>query len=976
MKECSKCRSCYEDDITVCPIDNATPSITITGSTTISGRYILQSRLGEGGMGIVFRAKHKFLKSSHAVKIILPSLVDGDKDLLVRFNQEAVLAASIDHPNVIRVTDFGVENDVMPYLVMEFIDGVPLSSFLTDKKPLDLKQAFDLFIPAAEGVAEAHSKGIVHRDLKPQNIMVQKNLPPKKAVKVLDFGLAKIKAGDSYASLIQAKTMNIVGSPPYMSPEQWAGEGVDQRTDIYALAVLLFQMITGRLPFQADSMPAMMYQHLNAQPPTAASLGISLPAGLEEIVRKALEKDPARRYDTMDLMLEDLNNVIEIQEIRRLTGASTEYMVSRSSLAPGKHDTVGATPLSDSQKEKFYAHFDPEDKRAAIADPKLAHEFLDAQDRIEQAITEVVNADQLVLELAEAQKEAEAAQNKAIRAKERIEADVRRQVEAEMQRLGREDSAKREAEARHLAEEIEARRVAEERANYLAQAALEAQQLAESERKKREEEAQQRELHQNVRRNAEIEAKQLAEQVAESQRQYEEAKNEAAREAGFRAEAEARQKKIESEIEALAYNEAERRKLVEASAKKYIEDQAARYERDAQAAKQRLDEAQVLIDQEAGRREQAEAARIEAEKEAERLSQEIIAVQRQMDEMRQHITYDTQGRGMPTFPSVSGQSLGGTGSKLAPLTQRSGQMSREIPSGLFSTGQISARKSIVAALVIGVVSVLVLSGGVVGLYFYTKKPVQQPVNDKPVVIEPAKPIDRKLADIPGGNFKMGRDDIDNKKDELWGNQYPSHQETVQPFQIDVYETTNAQYAEFVKDTKHPAPSYWVDRSPPKPLENFPVTNVTLADAKAYADWLSKRENKKYRLPTEIEWEYVARNGKQDTTFPWEGDSLNDFARLSGRDALPVGSTKDETIVGNVKDMLGNVSEWTSTTFSMYKGHPFPEKSDKQFVVRGLSFKSSTEPKLSQKPELMLTSRARVAADSQYDFLGFRLVREP
>src|SRR5688572_14099238 len=123
MKECTKCRHVYDDDVSVCPLDGGPAVHTIAGSTTISGRYILERRLGQGGMGIVFRAKHKFLKSAHAVKIILPSLVSDDKDLLVRFNQEAVLAASIDHPNVIRVTDFGVENDDMPFLVMEFIDG-------------------------------------------------------------------------------------------------------------------------------------------------------------------------------------------------------------------------------------------------------------------------------------------------------------------------------------------------------------------------------------------------------------------------------------------------------------------------------------------------------------------------------------------------------------------------------------------------------------------------------------------------------------------------------------------------------------------------------------------------------------------------------------------------------------------------------------------------------------------------------------
>jgi serine/threonine-protein kinase len=310
MKECSKCKSCYEDEITVCPKDNEIPGFYDNGQYHDQRPLHSGPTPGAGRNGHRFRAKHKFLKSSHAIKIILPSLVSDDENLLVRFRQEAVLAASIDHPNVIRVTDFGVENDEMPYLVMEYIDGIPLSAYLKEDQPLPLEQAIELFLPVAEGVAEAHKKGIVHRDLKPQNIMVQRNLPLTKAVKVLDFGLAKIKSADSYPSLIQAKTMNIVGSPPYMSPEQWSGEGVDNRTDIYALAVILYQMLTGRLPFKADSMPAMMYQHLTVTPPVPSTFGVSLMSGVESVIFKGLEKDPQNRYPTMDLLLGDLDQAM------------------------------------------------------------------------------------------------------------------------------------------------------------------------------------------------------------------------------------------------------------------------------------------------------------------------------------------------------------------------------------------------------------------------------------------------------------------------------------------------------------------------------------------------------------------------------------------------------------------------------------------------------------------------------------------
>lgn len=965
MKECSKCRHCYDDEVQFCPLDNNKPVFTISGSTTISGRYILETRLGQGGMGIVFRAKHKFLKSFHAIKIILPSLVDADENLLVRFRQEAVLAASIDHQNVIRVTDFGVEGDVMPFLVMEFIDGPALSQFLIDEKPLPLKDALELFIPVAQAVAEAHRKGIVHRDLKPQNVMVQKNLPLVKAIKVLDFGLAKIKSADSYPSLIQAKTMNIVGSPPYMSPEQWSGEGVDHRTDIYALGILFFQMLTGRLPFQADSMPAMMYQHLSGPIPTAESMGVSLSPLIEAVAAKAIQKDPQHRYESIDLMLADLGNALANMGQTALAGEITEAMMSSDPIASSPGSIETKTMLSDSQKERFYSYFESQGSRNLLADPKLAQDFLKAQDKIESAKTEAINADLLVREFAEAQKEAEEAQHKAILAKQRIEADVRRQVEAEMERLAAKDQAKQEAEAERLSREIEARRMAEERANYLAQAALEAQQLAETERKKREEEAQQRELHEGERRQAVIEAQRLAEQVAEARKEYENAKGEAAREAQFRAEAELKQKKVESELQAIAADEAERRKLVEARAKEYIEQQARRYESEALAAKQRLDEAKALIELEAEKREKAEAARLQAEKEAERLSQEIIEVQRQMQEMQQHITSDGQGRMLSGSQSAGRTEAIGMGSA-----------STQVPSFLLRSSEISKRNVLVLVLA-GVFCVIVLAGAGVGLYLAFGPGPPPPPPEDPPSGPVASAIPRVL--IQGGTFMMGRDDVPDKKNPTWADQYPANQVSVDSFVIDKYETTNAQYAEFVKETHREPPAYWNhSEDPPEGKENFPVTNITLADAKAYADWTSKREKRICRLPTEKEWEYAARNGAQGTSYPWGNDWRPDAAILGGQPAA-VGTTADETVLG-VKDMLGNVTEWTSDLYLFYKGSSLPQRREEDYiVVRGLNFRAQTTPDLKdlfRKTQFMLTYRNQKKEDEAEDFLGFRLVCAP
>jgi formylglycine-generating enzyme required for sulfatase activity len=217
---------------------------------------------------------------------------------------------------------------------------------------------------------------------------------------------------------------------------------------------------------------------------------------------------------------------------------------------------------------------------------------------------------------------------------------------------------------------------------------------------------------------------------------------------------------------------------------------------------------------------------------------------------------------------------------------------------------------------------------------------------------------------------MGRDDVDDKSpSSTWGDEFPAHTETVGSFLMDVYETTNAQYAQFLKASGRKAPSYWVGDKFPDGQDNFPVTNVTLSDAKAYAAWISSSEGKKCRVPEEKEWEYAARNGSQLTAYPWGNDWRPDAARLKGRDAVAVGTSGDVTLTG-VKDMLGNVSEWTVTRYATYKGHPQPAKSD-LIVFRGLNF--GTKEVLFSKPERLVTYRQGDTEDSSFDSLGFRLV---
>ncbi|MDQ6653027.1 MAG: serine/threonine protein kinase, partial [Acidobacteriota bacterium] len=249
-------------------------TFSISGEPLLDGRYQLERRLGQGGMGIVFQARHIFLKTSYAIKVILPDLVGNDPMLVTRFRQEAMVAARIGHRNIVNVTDYGVVGGKMPYLVMDLIKGRSLHDHLTAEGRLCAEPALEIMAALCAGVGAAHRQGIVHRDLKPLNVMLQDGVPMSDAVKVLDFGLAKIKSGELLGSFVAAQTTGLMGSPYYMAPEQWSDEEPDARADIYSLGVILFQMLAGEVPFKGPSLPSIMKKHLTDLPPRFATLGV------------------------------------------------------------------------------------------------------------------------------------------------------------------------------------------------------------------------------------------------------------------------------------------------------------------------------------------------------------------------------------------------------------------------------------------------------------------------------------------------------------------------------------------------------------------------------------------------------------------------------------------------------------------------------------------------------------------------------
>ncbi len=338
MKECPGCHRCFPNHVNHCPSDGDLLKFTLAGNTVIDERYQLEKRLGQGGMGIVFKARHVFLKTHHAVKVILPDLVGNDPSLVTRFRQEAMAAAAIRHQNTVSVTDYGVIGGTTPFLVMEFIEGRSLHDILAQQKRLSPSQAVEIMLAVCAGVAAAHRQGIVHRDLKPLNILLQSGQAPGDGVKVLDFGLAKIKSGELLGSFVAAQTQGMMGSPFYMAPEQWGDDDVDVRSDIYSLGVILYQMLAGDVPFRGVSIPSIMQKHLTTSPVPLSERGVEVPPEVERAVQHALQKDPERRPQTVEEFIEELR-AAQCSVGTEAAGGDAAATASTVPLAPG--ETVG-----------------------------------------------------------------------------------------------------------------------------------------------------------------------------------------------------------------------------------------------------------------------------------------------------------------------------------------------------------------------------------------------------------------------------------------------------------------------------------------------------------------------------------------------------------------------------------------------------------------------------------------------------------
>ncbi|MGA9771927.1 MAG: bifunctional serine/threonine-protein kinase/formylglycine-generating enzyme family protein [Blastocatellia bacterium] len=300
MKKCPKCAQTYEDRQEVCPVDKSALIIVdpMIGRL-LDNRYQIVSKIGEGGMGAIYKAVHSEMGRTCAIKL-MTAISAGNEDAVARFKREAKMASRIDNPHAVIIYDFGVAEGGMLFLAMEFIDGKPLSRAMAEQRMLPIDRVVHITNQIAEGLAAAHALEIVHRDLKPDNIMITRKGSDHDYVKVLDFGIAKTVTDDGEGAENLTKTGFVLGTPVYMSPEQLLGEKLDPRSDIYSLAIIVYQMLGGQLPFTGDNPQSVMMKRITSNPVPLRSIAPTVTEAIEQVVMDGLAREPENRTPTVE----------------------------------------------------------------------------------------------------------------------------------------------------------------------------------------------------------------------------------------------------------------------------------------------------------------------------------------------------------------------------------------------------------------------------------------------------------------------------------------------------------------------------------------------------------------------------------------------------------------------------------------------------------------------------------------------------
>ncbi|MCA9801334.1 MAG: SEL1-like repeat protein [Cyanobacteria bacterium HKST-UBA02] len=339
-KKCLECQHSFPRSTVICPHDGTQLSTVLVAplsGTLLGDRYELMDEIGRGGMGVIYRAVDRLSPGAPpvAVKLLLNDATENDI-IRNRFLVEARAASSLNHPNVIKVQEFNVSEDGLPYMVMEFLSGKTLDDLL-EEGHLDLPETIALIIQVCDALGHAHRHNVVHRDVKPSNIVVVPDEDGQRKAIVVDFGIAKIFTQPGKTSLHLTKTGQIFGSPLYMSPEQCMGQKLDARADIYALGCVLYQCVAGQSPFDGDNMLSVIFQHINDEPERFATSDRE--KALESIILRALAKSPEDRFQSMTDLRRQLEHCLEL-----ITDPDREESPDSQSAQPEPGTADGADP--------------------------------------------------------------------------------------------------------------------------------------------------------------------------------------------------------------------------------------------------------------------------------------------------------------------------------------------------------------------------------------------------------------------------------------------------------------------------------------------------------------------------------------------------------------------------------------------------------------------------------------------------------